>query len=285
MNPANTAENLDIQSILAWGAKQLLHSETPRLDAEILLCFVLNVERSYLYAWRDKIVSKKQYVNYQSFILRRANGEPIAYLTGNKSFWSLDVNVNSATLIPRPETELLVEQALAHLPVQHSGVIIDLGTGSGAIALSLAKERQNYQIIATDFAINALIVAQLNARRLNLKNIQFLTSNWFSALGKMQAKLILSNPPYIAENDEHLLKDGVKYEPRTALVSKNNGLADLQHIIEQAQCYLIEKGWLLVEHGYQQSEAVQAFFKKQGYSCIETYRDLAGLPRVTVGQK
>ncbi|MDM8563262.1 peptide chain release factor N(5)-glutamine methyltransferase, partial [Candidatus Marithioploca araucensis] len=253
----------------------------PRLDAEILLCYVLGVTRSYLYAWSDKILTPNQYAQFQALLTRRAQGEPIAYITGRKEFWSLDLQVTENTLIPRPETELLVEQALARLSPESQAEVIDLGTGSGAIALAIAQERPFCRILATDNSMAALKVARANAQNLGIQQVAFLMSDWWAALGEIKATLIVSNPPYIAKDDPHLT--GVKVEPRRALVAGVDGLADIRQLIAGAISHLEIGGWLLLEHGYDQAEAVRKLFIQQGYESVTTYKDLAGLPRVTVG--
>ncbi len=259
----------------------LPNSDTPRLDAEVLLYHVLGVRRSYLYAWPEKLLTTRQYEQFQALLARRAQGEPIAYLTGHQEFWSLDLQVTENTLIPRPETELLVELAIAR--ISEKAQIIDLGTGSGAIALAIAQECQQCNIIATDNCPKALIVAQSNAKNLGIDNIKFVQSNWYSNLENIKANIIVSNPPYIESSDKHLNQGDVRYEPRTALIAGKDGLTDIRQIIAQASKHLVKKGWLLLEHGYNQAEAVQALFKQHDYEAVKTYKDLAGIPRVTLG--
>ena len=265
---------------------QLPSSDTPRLDAEILLSQVLGVARSYLYTWPDSSLTPNQYQQFQILLARRAQGEPIAYLTGYQEFWSLELQVTKDTLIPRPETELLVEQTLARLPPDSQAQVIDLGTGTGAIALAIAKERPHCRVLATDNSPAALQIAQANAQRLTLPQVKFLLSDWCTTLNsKLKATVIVSNPPYIAINDPHLTQGDVQYEPRQALVAGADGLAALQEIIAQSFPYLVAEGWLLLEHGYDQAEAVQQLFRQYAYNNITTYHDLAQIPRVTVGQK
>ncbi len=266
-----------IQTLLEKAVKNL-----PRLEVEILLCHILGVTRTYLLAWPEKILTTKQYSQFQTLLARRLKGEPIAYITGHKEFWSLDLQVTENTLIPRPETELLVEQALARL--SPGALVIDLGTGSGAIALAIAHERSQCRVLATEKSIAALNVARANAQSLGLHQVQFLISDWCSGLGDIKAELIVSNPPYVAIADPHL-KGDVRYEPISALVAGKDGLADIRRLIAFSQSHLVPEGWLLLEHGYDQAEAVRALFKQHTYESITTYQDLAGLPRVTVGQK
>lgn len=255
-----------------------------RLDIELLLCHILEISRSYLLAHPEHILSTQQLSQFKVLLSRREQGEPLAYLVGRKAFWSFELQVTPATLIPRPETELLVEQALARLPLHTSSQVADLGTGSGAIALALALERPQCQVLATDINQDPLAVAERNAKRLNIENIVFLQSDWLIALDNRQMNLIVSNPPYIAENDRHLQSDGVRYEPSQALVSGIDGLDAIRHLITYAPHYLVNEGWLLLEHGYEQGELVSQLFKQHGYTAITTYRDLAGQSRVTVGQ-
>ncbi|MCK5522261.1 MAG: peptide chain release factor N(5)-glutamine methyltransferase [Thiomargarita sp.] len=270
-----------IHTALFDAVKLLTDSDSPRLDAEILLCHVLGVTRSYLYAWSDKLLTPNQSAQFQALLTRRADGEPIAYLTGRKEFWSLNLQVTENTLIPRPDTELLVEQALARLPPENQAQVIDLGTGSGAIALAIAQERPLCHILATDNSIAALKVAQANAKDLGIQQVTFLISNWWAALGKIKATLIVSNPPYIANNDPHLTS--IQYEPRRALVAGVDGLTDIRQLITGAISHLEKGGWLLLEHGYNQADVVRKLFIQQGYESVTTYKDLAGWPRVTVG--
>ncbi len=269
----------------AW-AKLALSAGT-RVDAEVLLCHVLKVPRSHFYLWPNQALTTAQLIHFQHLIDRRCQGEPIAYLTGFKEFWSLELQVTPATLIPRPDTELLVELALDHLSPNpdHSLQVLDLGTGSGAIALAIAKERPVYHLLATDNSKAALTVAQANAERLGIKNVDFLLSDWFSNLGEVQVDLIVSNPPYIASHDPHLIEEEIRYEPRPALVAEENGLREIRHLIEHAQNYLVEDSWLFLEHGYQQGEAVQKLFAQQGYKEVTTYLDLEGRERVTGGKR
>jgi len=276
--------SLSIYISLKKAIEQLSNSDSPRLDAEILLCHILNVTRSYLLAWSEKMLTGNQYAQFQLLLNRRVQGVPIAYLIGSKAFWSFDLQVTKNTLIPRPETELLVEQVLARLPPDSDAQVIDLGTGSGAIALAIAKERPYCRLLATDNATEALQVAQTNAQRLGFHHIKFLHSDWWSALGDIKATIVVSNPPYVAENDRHLTQGDVHHEPRNALVAGVDGLTDIRALVKESLSHLEINGWLLLEHGYDQGEAVQQLFEQQGYQAIETYYDLAGLPRVTVGQ-
>ena len=276
---------LTIQQVLELGIQLLSPLDTASLEAEILLGQVLQVKRSYLYTWPNCGVDSNQVSQFQTLCQRRQQGEPIAYLLGQKEFWSLDLQVTPATLIPRPETELLVEQALARLPIDNNAQVVDLGTGSGAIALAIAKERPRCQILATDNASEALAIAQQNAQRLGLHQIQFRISDWWQNLDSVVAAVVVSNPPYIAKTDSYLTQGDVRYEPRQALIAGKDGLAAIRLLITQSLIHLEPKGWLLLEHGYNQAQAVQILLNRQGYKIVTTYPDLAGQPRVTVGQK
>ena len=272
------------QTALRQASEQLQHLDTPRLDAEVLLTHVLNISRAQLYAWSEKILTDAQWQQFQTLISQRIQHKPIAYLTGHKEFWSLDLAVNATTLIPRPETELLVEQALQYIPSVEQPVIMDLGTGSGAIALALAHECPQAKLIAVDVHPQTLQMAQHNAEQLQLNNIEFYLSHWFQDIPSCQADIIVSNPPYIAQNDQHLTQGDVQFEPQHALVSGQDGLDDIRKITAQAQYFLKPDGYLLFEHGYDQADAVQKILATQSFETVETVRDLAGQARVTQGQ-
>jgi release factor glutamine methyltransferase len=273
---------LELAILLQWGKQELIAtSETSGLDAEILLANVLNVSRSYLLAFSEREITPDESALFRKLIQQRKQGIPIAYLTGQREFWSLDLRVTPDTLIPRPETELLVELVLCEQ--NHSEKILaDLGTGSGAIALAIAHERPAWKIYATDFSEKALQVAQLNAERLQLKNVIFQQGSWCAALPKIKFDIIVSNPPYIAFNDPALESNVLRYEPQSALIAAENGLAALRCIVMEAKAYLQPKGKLMLEHGSEQGALVRSLFAEEGYQDIETYRDLAGFERVTL---
>lgn len=283
MNHLNNINSVNhIQSLLQMAAAKGLS----RLDAEVLLAHVLSESRVYLYSWPEKSVSEKDIIQFNSFIMRRLAGEPIAYLVGKKEFWSLMLDVKPGVLIPRPETELLVELALKLLPEEQEIQLLELGTGSGAISLALAFERPHWTLFATDISVESIAVAKENARKLSLNNIHFYLMDWFKALhSKPLFHAIISNPPYIAENDSHLSSTELSFEPIQALKSGVDGLLDLQKIIADSENYLLSKAWLLVEHGFNQSSSVSAFFKAKHFINVKTYKDLAAVNRVTVGQK
>ena len=253
-------------------------------DSQLLLCSVLDRDRGFLYAHPEFRPSREQISRFNALIARRANGEPIAYLTGRREFWSLDLQVNPATLIPRHETETLVEQCLPRIPADADWAIADLGTGSGAIALALASERPACRITASDRSATALQTAAGNARRLGLDNVRFVRSDWFQSLVGQRFDLIASNPPYIADHDPHLRLGDVAHEPRSALASGNDGLDDIREIIIAAPRHLRPSGWLLMEHGYDQGNKILDLLRATGYDEAIDYPDLAGQPRVVAAR-
>ncbi|MFN4291978.1 MAG: peptide chain release factor N(5)-glutamine methyltransferase [Permianibacter sp.] len=276
---------MDISGALKQ-AEQVLApvSDSARRDAEVLLCHVLNQSLTYLRTWPERELSGVQQAAFDELIRKRQLGEPVAYLTGEREFWSMPFLVTSDTLIPRPETELLVEQTLARLPADQPQVVVDLGTGSGAIALALAKERPQWQLTATDASFAALRIAEKNARRLKLDNVHFEYGSWYAPLAGQRFAAIVSNPPYVADRDPHLSQGDVRFEPNSALVSGDDGLDDIRQIVAGAPAHLLPQGWLLLEHGYDQGEPVAALLRQHGFGAVETLRDLAGQPRVTLGQ-
>lgn len=258
-------------------------SDTPRLEAEILLADVLGFNRAQLFANTDFHPNNEQLIDFTSKIDVLLSGVPFVYLRGTQAFWSLSFEVTSDVLIPRPETELLVETVLA-LKKSEKISLADLGTGSGAIAISLAHERPDWEIHATDKSQNALQIAQKNAIRLQTKKILFHLGDWFDALSsEKKFDVIVSNPPYIDKNDVHLKNCRLQHEPKIALISENKGLADLQKIIFSSVKYMKNNGWLLVEHGFDQAIFVREFFQMAGYVDVHSLRDLAGHERVTLG--
>ena len=275
---------MDFQHWLREAISQLQESESPRRDAEILLEFVTGKGRTYILAFGETAITDAQREQLDRLLARRKQGEPIAHLTGVREFWSLPLFVSPATLIPRPDTECLVEQALARLP---SGPcrILDLGTGTGAIALALASERPDCEVTAVDRMPEAVELAQRNATHLAINNVHIQQSDWFSALPGQQFAMIVSNPPYIDEQDPHLAQGDVRFEPLTALVARDGGMADIVHIIEQSRTRLEAGGYLLLEHGWQQGAAVRDAFIHAGYQAVETCRDYGDNERITLGRK
>ncbi|MDD5275244.1 MAG: peptide chain release factor N(5)-glutamine methyltransferase [Methylovulum sp.] len=273
-----------IQSALKEAACILSENpESPTLDAEILLCLVLDKPRSYLRAWCDKELEAIQLSRFQSLIQQRHQGIPIAYLTGGREFWSREFIVSADVLIPRPDTELLIELSLKLIPTDRPTAIIDLGTGSGIIAITLAAQYPHAQVFATDISPEALAIAKLNADKHQVGTVQFYQSNWLADVPDTQFDLIISNPPYLDEDDIHLQQGDVRFEPRSALIAAEQGLRDIRTIAETAHHRLKFGGHLLIEHGYNQQQAVQCVFKHFGYDDIQTHTDLSGHPRVTVG--
>jgi release factor glutamine methyltransferase len=259
-------------------------SDSALLDAEVLLCHCLNKNRSFIRAWPEHQLTDQQAAEFQDLIAQRQQGVPIAYLTGEREFWSRSFKVNPDVLIPRPDSELLIELSLDLLPANQANKIIDLGTGSGILAITLAAERSTSQVIACDLSPAALRTAQANAQQLQIDNVSFLTSNWFSAITDRDFDLVISNPPYIDQHDPHLQQGDVRFEPDSALISPENGLQDIRLLADQARQHLKPGGYLLIEHGYDQQTAVQALFKRFNYQQITTHPDYAGNPRVTSGQ-
>jgi len=272
-----------IQSTLQQAYNQLKDvSESAWLDAEVLLCHCLNKPRSYLKAWPETEIAANINARYQQLIAQRVQHKPVAYLTGTREFWSRPFKVTEDVLIPRPDTELLIEVSLPLIP-QKDCRILDLGTGSGIIAVTLGLERPHATLIATDKSEAALQVAKENADHLGANNIQFRVSDWFNQLATDTFDFILSNPPYINTLDKHLLQGDVQHEPKTALVAAQQGLADILAIVQQAPQHLNPGGHLLIEHGFDQQAAVQHIFSQAGFSTIQTHIDLAGNPRITSG--
>lgn len=258
-----------------------LSGEEARREAELLLMHVLGVDLAWLYAHGDDEINAATVTAFCDLIARRAAGEPLAYLIGRREFWSLDLKVTPDVLIPRAETELLVELALQRIPQNEKADIADLGTGSGAIALALAHERPLARLLATDTSAAALAVARENAQRLGIRNIEFVQGDWCTALGGRKFDLIVSNPPYIAAADAHLRQGDLRFEPTAALVSGPDGLDATRVIARDARAHLQSQGWLLLEHGYAQGAAVREIFGESGFVEIFTARDLEGRDRVS----
>lgn len=276
---------MNIQQTLLQASTQLIGiSDSPQLDAEILLAHALQKSRTFLFTWPQQTLDEKTKQYFALLLEQRITGHPIAHIIGTREFWSLNLQVTADTLIPRPETELLVEQALQLLP-DTSIDIVDLGTGSGAIALALASERPQWQITAVDQSAAALDIARANAKALAIHNIRFIHGDWFEPLANQQFHAIISNPPYIATNDKHLALGDVQFEPASALISGADGLDDIRHIAQHAGDHLLTGGLLLIEHGYDQQTRVKEIFQSCGFSNIAQLVDLGGMPRLTLGYK
>ena len=260
----------------------LAHSEAS-LEVNLLLQHLLKVNRAWLISHDRDVLTDDQQQDFYALLQRRLSGEPIAYILGLREFYGLPLKVTPATLIPRPDTETLVEAAFQKISVDVGWDILDLGTGTGAVALAIAKHRPSCNLIGLDASVEALAVAIENAQRLDLKNVRFIKSNWFSDLAAERFNLIVSNPPYIAEGDCHLTQGDLRFEPRSALVSGVDGLDDIRRIIQDAPNYLKPNGWLMLEHGYDQAQSVASLLKEHGFSQIDHTQDLAGTLRVTFG--
>jgi release factor glutamine methyltransferase len=274
---------MTIDEALTTGTTALATLATPRLDAELLLACAIGKPRAFLYGHPEAEVAAAAHAHYQEALARRQRGEPIAYLTGRREFWSLALEVTPACLIPRPETERLVERALAHIPAQANWRVLDLGTGSGAIALALAAERPRCLITATDISPEALALARGNARRHDVCNIGFLAGDWFEPVRGRGFDLIVSNPPYIAADDPHLARGDVRFEPRVALTS-GDGMDALRRIARTAGAFFHPGGWLVLEHGYGQRAQVHDALAGAGFRNIRGFDDMVGIPRVIEAQ-
>ncbi len=274
-----------IATLLRMASKELgKTSPTPRLDAEILLAHVLETPRSHLHARPEQRVDDSTMRLFALLVTARCKGRPIAHLTGKRDFWSLSLKVTAATLIPRPETELLIEETLRVVPAGARWYIADLGTGCGAIALSLARERPYCKIVATDISRLALDVARENADRLKITNVEFLQGEWFNPITSRRFGVIVSNPPYIPNDDPHLRAGDLRFEPRLALTGGPDGLAAIRKIVLRAPTHLDSGGVLLLEHGYDQAERVRSLLNAAGFNHIHSVNDLAGNSRVTIGR-
>ncbi|KII80513.1 peptide chain release factor N(5)-glutamine methyltransferase [Vibrio renipiscarius] len=280
-----TASN-SVENTLKRAVQQLQESgsESPSLDAAVLLCHALEKPRSFLMTWPEKELTSQELAPFEALLARRLNGEPVAYIVGEREFWSLPLQVSPTTLIPRPDTERLVELALDKA-LETDGDILDLGTGTGAIALALASELPQRNVVGIDLMPDAQQLAINNGKRLAIPNATFFAGSWFEPLeAGTQFAVIVSNPPYIEENDPHLTQGDVRFEPLSALVAAENGLADIRHIIQASRDYLCDQGWLLFEHGFEQGKAVRTIFEEYGYQEVDTYQDYGHNDRVTLGR-
>jgi release factor glutamine methyltransferase len=272
-----------VATLQAWGRARLSGADARR-ESELLLGHALQRDRAWLFAHADEPIAPAECAGFAALIARRASGTPIAQLLGRWGFWTLDLRVTEATLIPRPETELLVELALERMPRSQPLRIADLGTGTGAIALALARERPQAFVVATDASTAALEVARANARDNEVANVEFRAGDWYQALGRERFALIASNPPYIAAGDPHLVEGDLRYEPRTALESGGDGLDAIRRLAAGAHEHLDATGWLLLEHGCDQGAAVSALMRAAGFDEVATHPDLEQRDRVTLGR-
>lgn len=259
------------------------HQDTAKLDAEVLLAYVLDKSRTWLKTWPEKVLADDEFARYQRLIERRQAGEPVAYIVGRQDFWTLTLKVTPATLIPRPETEHLVELALDKIPLSQACRVADLGTGTGAIALAIASERPEAKVWAMDLSHQALQVAEQNRDKYRLDNVTCQQGHWLNDWQGEAFDLIVSNPPYIAPDDQHL--DDLSFEPSSALVAEDQGLADIQTISKQAAMHLKAGGWLIFEHGFEQGAAVRQILQQHGFVQVGTEKDYAGLARISFGQR
>lgn len=282
------SESLTIAVCLRLAQQLTAVSESPRLDIEILLAHILQKERTFLFTWPETALTREQEDQFTAAFERRLGGEPVAHIIGQREFWSLPLFVNNTTLIPRPDTELLVETILnlfASDVHNQPRQVLDLGTGTGAIVLALAHEKKHWHCLGVDNQPDAVQLAQRNRDHLQLHNVTIRQSDWFTAVDQTDFDVIVSNPPYIAADDPHLQQGDVRFEPLSALVADNQGFRDIENIVQQAKHYLLPNGWLLIEHGYQQGLAVRRLFEQSGYAAIQTLSDLGGNERVTLGKK
>jgi release factor glutamine methyltransferase len=277
-----------IHHVLHQSSQQLVHTigldrVEANLEVNLLLQHVLHVNRAWVITHQQDVLNADQKAEFQQLVKRRLDGEPIAHIVGFREFYGLQLKVSSATLIPRPDTETLVEAALKKIPLDKVLHILDLGTGTGAVALAIAKHRNDCEITAVDQSSDALSVTLENAQSLNLNNLRLIESNWFLELQGEWFDVIVSNPPYIAQDDEHLKQGDLRFEPISALASGADGLDDIRKIVQDAPNYLKPNGWLMLEHGFDQADAVAALLKARGFSQIDHAKDIAGTLRVTFG--
>ncbi|BFT30716.1 peptide chain release factor N(5)-glutamine methyltransferase [Alteromonas sp. D210916BOD_24] len=280
-----------IDAALAWATQQLEGGESPSVDAKVLLAHVLDTSQTYLFTWPDKTLSEDAKTQFEQAIARRQTGEPVAYIIGKRDFWTLSLQTSVHTLIPRPDTEVLVETVLNWARQRQAQVnknddvltLCDLGTGTGAIALALASELPTSRVTGVDFLEQAVQLAGQNAKANHITNAHFLQSDWFSSLDNQRFDAIVSNPPYIEDSSPYLLEGDVRFEPSSALTSGEDGLEDIRHIIALAPKYLKEAGLLAFEHGFDQAAPVQALLQQAGFEQVSTAKDYGGNDRVTWG--
>ena len=277
---------MNIQQALQYAVQNISNtSSSAHLDAQILLSHILNCNSAHLIAWPEKELNLQQLKSFQKLIKQRQQGSPVAHLTGNREFWSLNFKVNNSTLIPRPETETLIEFILEKFGEKKTLTLLDMGTGTGAIAITLANEQPDWIITATDISAAAIALAKENSTMLNTESIALLQSDWFTNIPQQTFDIIVSNPPYISTDDPHLTKGDVRFEPESALTSGKTGMDDIEYLCSQAKNYLAKDGWLIIEHGYNQKTAAAECFTRNNYKNISQQNDLAGHCRMTAGNK
>lgn len=277
---------MNIQQALQQASQNLADSSpTARLDAQVLLTHILQCNTAHLLAWPEKKLNEEQITGYQQLIQQRQQGLPVAHLTGLREFWSLDFSVNDSTLIPRPETETLIEFILDKFSNREKIKLLDMGTGTGAIAITIATEKPGWEIFASELSANALKLARDNSNTHQTNNISFVQSNWFNNIKHNDFDIIVSNPPYIASDDPHLLVGDVRFEPQIALSAGATGMDDIEHLCLNAKNHLKKNAWLIIEHGYNQKQLVSDCFAKNGFTQIEQKQDLSGHIRMTAGKK
>lgn len=274
---------MEFQLWLRQAVQRLAQSESPKRDAEILLGFVTGTARTFILAFGETTLTPAQQTELEALLVRRERGEPVAHLVGEREFWSLPLRVSPVTLIPRPDTECLVEHVLTKLPGMPCA-ILDLGTGTGAIALALASERPDCDVTALDVVLEAVALARMNAENLGIANVRVMQSHWFDELDNQRFTLIVSNPPYIDEDDPPLSAGDVRFEPKSSLVADNHGLADLETLVSDSRRFLEPGGWLVLEHGWKQGKSVQRLLREAGFIEIETSKDYGGNDRLTSGR-
>lgn len=292
MLPENIKHNAtdlhSIEQLFQYGKSCLvdcLDERDAKVDCQVLLTTVLAKPISYLLTWPEKVVTADQKSLFLSFLIRRIAGEPVAFITGKREFWSLEFFVAPCTLIPRADTEILIEAVLETNTAKNLS-LLDLGTGTGAIALALASEQPTWSISAVDFSEQAVTLAQINGKQLQLPQVDIYQSDWFSNIpAERLFDIIVSNPPYIDADDQHLSQGDVRFEPLSALVAAENGYADIRHIIDASRKFLSRDGQLYLEHGFEQHQEVQALFKEYGYLGIQTFNDYGGNPRITMARR
>ncbi len=272
-----------VKQALQWALEEINESDSGQLDAELLLGEIIGKSRAWIYTWPESALGEHEHQLFQQLVMRRKSGEPVAHLIGKQEFWSLELKVTGDTLIPRPETETLVEQALKLIPTDKSWRVADLGTGTGAIAIAIASERPDCTIIATDQSRAALSVAEENSSNHQLNNIEYRDGSWFLPLEKEKFNIILSNPPYIAMEDPHLEQGDLRYEPNSALASGKEGMDDIRYLINHAANFLHKDGILMIEHGYDQGEKARELLQQQSFSSVTTTHDISGHERVSYG--